>query len=109
MSVLSVRNLECTLYSTSYSVTYYSEGLICISVELTIELIVVFAGSTAPSLLDEGLRISRQYGLGPEFEEELQALKNEKLQDADDEDVQTDWAARSSAENESDKLRLTTS
>ena len=28
-----------------------------------------------PSLVDEGLRIARQYGLGPEFESELEVLK----------------------------------
>ena len=49
----------------------------------------MFAGSTAldgsadpipldtepPSLVDEGLRIARQYGLGADFESELEGLK----------------------------------
>jgi len=65
----------------------------------------LYLASAAQSLLDEGLRISRQYGLGPEFEEELQAMKKEKLQDADDEDNQSsEWVAQS--DNDSDRLRI---
>jgi len=37
--------------------------------------ILVTLDSDPPSLVDEGLRIARQYGLGAEFESELQDLK----------------------------------